>query len=83
MTESAAEVKYREFESLRGQFGGEQQRAETVNCKQQQQFFRREPGKRRPNGHDPRANAPPLVPLVEEGDQLEEVKHVVAGGGRG
>ena len=71
MAESVAEAKYREFESLRKRFGGEQG-AEGEKCKQQQQIFRRETAcKRRPN--DPRANAPPLVPLVEEGDQLEEV----------
>jgi hypothetical protein len=67
MAESVAEVKYREFESLKKRFGGDQREG----CIQQP-LHRREPGyKRRPN--DARANAPPLVPLVEEGDQLEEV----------
>lgn len=68
MAESAAEAKYREFESLRSRFGGGQ-----GSCKQQQQISRREAGCKR-RSKDPRANAPPLVPLVEEaGDQLEEV----------
>lgn len=77
MTESAAEIKYRAFESLRKCFGAEQRAESERDCNKfqpQQQSFRRESsGKRRP--HDPRANAPPLVPLVEEGDQLDEVSN--------
>lgn len=88
MTESSAEAKYREFETLRKCFGSEQgRRAEPEKeCCKPQHFRIREcgAGKRR---HDPRANAPPLVPLVEEGDQLDEVTicimQLAAGGGEG
>lgn len=79
MSESAAEVKYREFESLKSRFGCENKpdpdRGSKIQSQQLQNFqSRRESGsKRRAGSQDIRANAPPLVPLVEEGDELEEV----------
>ena len=79
MTESKAELKYREFESLRSRFGEDEKR-EAVKEPQKQRFRRESAGKRRPysaNGHDSRANAPPLVPLVEEGDQQDQVGKMV------
>ena len=74
MTESEAAVKYREFESLKSRFVTEQRK----DSRSQQQQLRPGSGnsKRR---HDPRANAPPLVPLVEEECVQGEVSYPSGG----
>ena len=63
---------YEAFESLIKSFevGGTKSEQNSVVL----QPVRREyPGKRRTSARsDPRSEAPPLVPLVEEGDQLQE-----------
>lgn len=75
MAVSRAEQSYQAFESLRNRFGGIE-KADVKANPVKQQTARREPGskRRRP---DPRSNAPPLVSLVEEGEQLQEVSLVV------
>ncbi len=77
-----AQQKYEEFESIRSRFGAGETRnsgKESGNRPQLQQLSsrRESPSKRRPlsGRSDPRSNAPPLVPLVEEGDQLQEVRN--------
>ena len=64
MTESKAVESYRAFESLRNRFGG----AKESHAHQRRENKAAKPKRR----FDPRANAPPLVPLVEESDQLQK-----------
>jgi len=60
--ESEAAESYRAFESLRNRFG------EAKSSRK----FNVLPSRLTPKGRtDPRSNAPPLVPLVEEGDQIQ------------
>lgn len=70
MTEFTAEEKYRAFESLRSRFGGSGGSGKTgldQDYRAQQQIKSKRRAGTRP---DPRSNAPPLVPLVEEGDAV-------------
>lgn len=60
MSESKAAEDYKQFESLRNRF------SDTNGSSSPSRPEPRKSSKRR---FDPRANAPPLVPLVEEGDQ--------------
>lgn len=60
MSESKAAEDYKVFESLRNRFSDANSNPSPSRSEP------RKAGKRR---FDPRANAPPLVPLVEEGDQ--------------
>lgn len=67
-----AEENYKAFESLRDRFGGGAGSAQNPAVLQ---LRRESSGSKRRSGSrtDPRSNAPPLVPLVEEEDQLQEV----------
>ena len=66
MTESKAAESYEAFESLRNRFGGAKKPDGVDTHPHQGKAVKQ---KRR---FDPRANAPPLVPLLEEGDQEQE-----------
>ena len=67
MTESTAAESYQAFESLRNRFGGAKKPAGVDAHAHQGKA-----AKQKPRRFDPRANAPPLVPLLEEGDQVQE-----------
>ena len=79
-----AEQKYEAFESLRNRFGAngiENSKEEAAQLQQLSKSGSPAKMKRRSSGRpDPRCNAPPLVPLVEEGDKLQEVRKVARGG---
>ena len=64
MSESKAAEDYRNFESLRNRF------SDTTGASSPSRSA--EPRKSSKRRFDPRVNAPPLVPLVEEGDQPPE-----------
>lgn len=66
MSESKAAEDYKIFESLRNRFSDV-----TVSCSSSPPS-RPEPRKSSKRRFDPRSNAPPLKPLIEEGDQLQE-----------
>ena len=66
MSESKAAEDYRNFESLRNRF------SDTTGASSPSRSA--EPRKSSKRRFDPRVNAPPLVPLVEEGDQPPEAK---------
>lgn len=65
MSESKAAEDYKVFESLRNRFSD-------VNISSSSPPPRPEPRKSSKRRFDPRSNAPPLKPLIEEGDQLQE-----------
>ena len=71
---TTAAEKYSEFESLRSRFGEnggagkEKERVGAAAGQQHRQGKKRRPGSGR---RDPRASAPPLVPLVEEEAQVQ------------
>ena len=65
MTESKAAEKFQAFDSLRNRFGGAIKSPETDSHSQSHQW-------REKTRRSSRANLPPLVPLVEEGDQIQE-----------
>ena len=76
MAGNTAEEKYDAFENLRNRFGGSRatkaagSRDVSRTAQLQQGKSKRRPGSGRP---DPRANAPPLVPLVEEDSTADGV----------
>lgn len=77
MATITAQQNYEAFESIRSRFGatgGAGDGGRSAGSRP----LPRSPTKRtnRPSSarSDPRSNAPPLVPLVEEGDQLQEVR---------
>lgn len=79
MAESKAEQSYKKFTSLRDRFGGPgTQKSVRDDSRHLQKRLERphSAGKRR-SGYEPRANAPPLVPLVEEGDQIQQELYLV------
>ena len=63
MSESKAAEDYKVFESLRNRFSDSNNNSSPS---------RPEPRKQSKRRFDPRSNAPPLVPLIEEGDQLQD-----------
>ena len=65
MSESKAAEDYKNFESLRNRFSDANSTSSPPT--------RPEPRKSSKRRFDPRSSAPPLVPLIEEGDQLQEV----------
>ena len=75
MSESKAAEDYKAFESLRNRFKDESGSSSSPSRPEP-----RKSGKRR---FDPRANAPPLVPLIEEGDILQGVKVSITASKRG
>ena len=66
MSESKAAEDYKVFESLRSRFSD----ANIISSSSPP--TRPEPRKSSKRRFDPRSNAPPLKPLIEEGDQLQE-----------
>lgn len=70
MSESKAAESYDKFDTLRERFGGATKSlAADSKCNTAGSS---RGGMQRKGRRDPRANAPPLVPLVEESDQLQE-----------
>ncbi len=67
MSESKAAEDYKNFESLRSRFSDANNIISSSNSP-----TRSEPRKSSKRRFDPRTNAPPLKPLIEEGDQLQE-----------
>ena len=81
MAESEAEQNYKVFTSLRDKFGGPGTQKSIPDDSHHHQVQKRlerphSAGKRRP-GYEPRTNAPPLMPLVEEGDQIQQELYLV------
>ena len=72
MALSKEEESYKHFTSLREKFS---KPAVTKQEVQKQDKPRTATGRSRRGNHDPRANAPPLMPLVEEGDQIQQGLH--------
>ena len=67
MSESKAAEDYKVFESLRSRFSDANNIISSSNSP-----TRSEPRKSSKRRFDPRSSAPPLKPLIEEGDQLQE-----------
>lgn len=68
MSESKAAEDYMVFESLRNRFSD----ANNIVSSSSSPTRPSEPRKSSKRRFDPRSNAPPLRPLIEEGDQLQE-----------
>lgn len=70
-----AEERYNAFENLRSRFGGEEAAATgAAGAGDQERTAQQMKGKRRASRGDPRSNAPPLVPLVEEENPVDGVR---------
>ena len=72
MALSKEEESYKQFTSLREKFSKPVVTKQEV---QRQDKPRTATGRLRRANYDPRANAPPLMPLVEEGDQIQQELH--------
>ncbi len=67
MAVSKEEERYKQFESLREKFSTPAAAAQEPAAQHRERARPSSAGKRR----DPRSMAPPLMPLVEEGDQIQ------------
>lgn len=71
MAEYKVEESYRVFSSLRAKFSGPVPTKTAKDSSTHPQQGRSASGKRRHSSYETRAATLPLVPLVEEGDQLQ------------